>query len=77
VEYEKVQVVDIENGNRLETYIIKGEEHSGVICLNGAAARCVQPQDHVIIMAYCEVSKDELEHFHPQIVIVDEQNKII
>ena len=54
-EYEKVQVVDIDNGNRLETYTIAGEKNSGMVCLNGAAARCVQTGDHVIIMSYCQL----------------------
>ena len=53
LEYEKVQIVDVNNGQRFETYTIAGEENSGVICLNGAAARCVQKGDKVIIMAYC------------------------
>ncbi|WP_288054074.1 aspartate 1-decarboxylase [Caloranaerobacter azorensis] len=61
IENERVQVVNINNGARLETYVIKGERNSGVICLNGAAARLVQPGDKVIIMAYCWVDKDEAE----------------
>ena len=59
LEYEKVQIVDVNNGQRFETYTIAGEENSGVICLNGAAARCVQKGDKVIIMAYCNMTADE------------------
>ena len=59
LEYEKVQVVDINNGERFETYTIAGEENSGVICLNGAAARCVQKGDKVIIMAYCSLTPEK------------------
>lgn len=77
IEYEKVQIVDINNGNRLETYVIKGEENSGVICLNGAAARCVQPGDKIIIMSYAQLTPDEADNFKPSIIIVDENNKYI
>ena len=76
LEYEKVQVVDIDNGNRLETYTIAGEENSGVICLNGAAARCVSAGDKVIIMAYCNMSPEEAKTHKPSVVFVDENNKI-
>lgn len=75
-EYEKVQVVDVEAGTRLETYTIAGEPGSGMICLNGAAARCVQPGDHIIIMAYCEMSPDEVKEHEPVVVFVDEENKV-
>ena len=61
-EYERVQVVDINNGNRLETYVIAGERNSGVICLNGAAARLVEIGDKVIIMAYVWLDEHELEN---------------
>lgn len=54
LEYEKVQIVDVENGSRFETYTIAGEENSGMICLNGAAARMVQVGDHIILMAYAD-----------------------
>ena len=56
-EYEKVQIVDIDNGNRFETYTIAGERGSGIICLNGAAAKCVEVGDKVIIMAYAAKTK--------------------
>lgn len=76
LEYEKVQVVDVNNGNRLETYTIAGESGSGVICLNGAAARCVSTGDKVIIMAYCQVTPEEAREFNPTVVFVDDDNKI-
>ncbi len=76
LEYEKVQVVDINNGERLETYTIAGERGSGVICLNGAAARCVQKGDKVIIMAYCTMSADEAKTHRPKVVFVGEKNEI-
>ena len=76
LEYEKVQIVDVENGNRFETYTIAGEENSGMICLNGAAARQVQVGDHIILMAYCDMTPEEAKDHRPQVVFVDEQNKI-
>ena len=76
-EYEKVQIADIENGNRFETYTIAGKENSGMICLNGAAARCVSNGDHVIIMSYCQLSEDEIPHHTPKVVFVDENNRIV
>ena len=76
LEYEKVQVVDIDNGNRLETYTIAGEAGSGVICLNGAAARCVDVGDKVIIMAYCNMTPDEAKTHKPSVVFVNDENKI-
>ena len=75
-EYQKVQVVDINNGNRLETYTIAGERNSGIICLNGAAARCVSQGDKVIIMAYSSYSQDDLKDYKPKVVFVDDNNKI-
>lgn len=77
LEYERVQVVDVENGNRLETYTIEGEPGSGMICLNGAAARHVLPGDHVIIMAYCEMEQEEAENHRPTVIFVDEENRIV
>lgn len=76
-EYERVQVVDINNGNRLETYVIAGERNSGVICLNGAAARLVEIGDKVIIMAYVLLNEQELETYNPTVVFVDQDNKPI
>ncbi|MDU5988338.1 aspartate 1-decarboxylase [Anaerococcus vaginalis] len=75
-EYQKVQVVNINNGNRIETYTIAGEKNSGVICLNGAAARHFSPNDLVIIMAYASYSEKDLEKYSPKVVFVDDENKI-
>ncbi|WP_368491098.1 aspartate 1-decarboxylase [Clostridium sp. BJN0013] len=76
IEYEKIQVVDIDNGNRLETYVIAGEEGSKVICLNGAAARCVQPGDKVILMTYCQIDEKEAKAHKPIVVFLNENNSI-
>ena len=76
LEYEKVQIVDVDNGSRFETYTISGERGSGVICLNGAAARCVHVNDKIIIMAYCEIDAEEAKDHKPKVVFVDEDNKI-
>jgi aspartate 1-decarboxylase len=75
-EYEKVQIVDVENGQRFETYTIAGEPGSGMICLNGAAARCVSVRDHVIIMCYANLSEEEADTHKPSVVFVDEDNHI-
>lgn len=75
--HEWVHVVNVNNGNRLETYTITGEAGSGVICLNGAAARLVQPGDKVIIMSYAGFAEDELHTFHHRVIFVDEQNRIV
>ena len=72
-EYEKVQVVDIDNGARLETYVIVGGP--GQICMNGAAARLVHPGDRIIVMAYAEVEEAELADFKPAIVLVNDRNQ--
>ena len=76
LEYEKVQIVDVNNGNRFETYTIAGERGSGMICLNGAAARCVSTGDKIIIMCYCQIEADEAASHQPKVVFVDENNKI-
>jgi aspartate 1-decarboxylase len=75
LENEKVQIVDNNNGSRLETYVIPGPRGSGVICLNGAAARLVQPGDTVIIISYAMLSSEELESHKPTVVFVDENNR--
>lgn len=75
LEYEKVQIADVDNGERLETYVIAGEAGSGVICLNGAAARCVSTGDKVIIMAYEQVTPEEAQSFKPKVVFVDDANR--
>ena len=76
LEYEKVQIVDVENGKSFETYTIAGEPGSGMICLNGAAARQVQVDDHIIIMAYCEMTPEEAKDHKPHVVFVNGENKI-
>ena len=76
-EYEKVQIVDIDNGNRFETYTIAGEAGSGIICLNGAAAKCVSVGDKVIIMAYADMTPDEVAQHLPTVLFVDDQNRIV
>ncbi len=73
---ERVQVVNNNNGERLETYVIPGKRDSGVICLNGAAARLVQPGDVVIIMAYAWMEQPEAKTYQPVVVLLDEKNKI-
>ena len=77
IEYEKVQVADVDNGNRLETYVIAGERGSGVICLNGAAARLVNMGDKVIIMSYAQMTPEEFKENPPKVVFVDEENNIV
>ncbi|EJW18189.1 aspartate 1-decarboxylase [Paenibacillus alvei] len=72
---EKVQIVNNYNGARLETYVIPGPKHSGVICLNGAAARLVQPGDNVIIISYASMTNEEARQYKPNIVFVDGGNK--
>jgi len=74
---EKVQVVNNNNGSRLETYVIRGPRNSGVICLNGAAARLVQPGDKVIIIAYAMMTEQEVVAFRPTVVLVDGNNQIV
>lgn len=75
-EYELVQVVNVNNGNRFETYTIKGKANSGMICLNGAAARMAQQGDIIIIMAYASMTTEEAKNHKPTVVLVDEENKI-
>lgn len=74
--HEKVQIVNNHNGARFETYTIAGQRGSGVICLNGAAARMVQTGDVVIIMSYVQISNDELAQHRPNVLIMDERNRI-
>ena len=74
---ERVQIVDNNNGNRLETYTIAGAAGSGIICLNGAAARKVAVGDKVIIIAYAQMTGKEAEKLVPRVVMVDEHNKVI
>lgn len=74
---EKVQIVDINNGERFETYTIKGEAGSGVICINGAAARLVQVGDKVIIIAYALMDAEDAKTFQPNVLVLDEKNRIV
>lgn len=77
VAYEKVLVADVDNGNRFETYVIVGKADSGIICINGAAAHCVEVGDRVIIMAFAEMTPEEAETHSPKVVFVDEKNHAI
>ena len=76
LEYEKVQIVDINNGSRFETYTIAGERGSGMICLNGAAARCVSTGDKIIIMSYASMTPEEAKTHKPTVIVVDDDNRI-
>ena len=77
MEYEKVEIADIDNGNRFATYTNAGEAGSGIICLNGAAAKCVNVGDKVIIMAYAQMTPDEAREHKPTVLFVDEHNKVV
>jgi aspartate 1-decarboxylase len=74
--FEKVQVVNVNTGSRLETYVIEGERNSGTIQLNGAAARLGAAGDHVIVISYADYEMSELENFEPKLVFVDAKNRI-
>lgn len=74
---EKVQIVNNNNGARFETYVIEGPADSGIVCLNGAAARLVQPGDIVIIIAYCWLEEEAARSFKPKLVFLNENNKVI
>ena len=77
LEYERVHIVNVNSGSRIETYVIAGERGSGVICLNGAAARSGQKGDLVIIMAYADMSPEEAKEHRPKVVFVDDKNSIV
>ena len=77
IPFEKVQVLNINNGARFETYVIEGEYGTGTICLNGAAARLVQLDDEVIIISYAMISAKDIDNFKPHIVFLDETNQIV
>ncbi|MGA4721885.1 aspartate 1-decarboxylase [Fictibacillus nanhaiensis] len=77
LENEKVQIVNVTNGARLETYVISGPRGTGTICLNGAAARLVQPGDIVIIISYAIMNEEEVQNHEPKVVLVNENNQII
>jgi aspartate 1-decarboxylase len=76
LEFEQVAVVDVDNGARLETYVIEGERGSGAICINGAAARLVAPGDRVIIISYADYDEAELARYEPRVVHVDRSNQL-
>ena len=75
-EWQKVEILDVNNGERFQTYVIKGKPDTGCICLNGAAARCVSTGDKIIIMAYAGYEPEEARTHKPAVVFVDEENKI-
>jgi aspartate 1-decarboxylase len=77
VVHEKVQVVNNNNGARFETYVIEGKRGSGTICLNGAAARLVQPGDKVIIMAYAHMTPEEAANYKPTVLLLGDNNQIL
>ncbi|MCX7694765.1 MAG: aspartate 1-decarboxylase [Caloramator sp.] len=77
LENERVQIVNVNNGERFDTYVIKGERGKGDICLNGAAARLVHIGDKVIIMAYAYVDEKEAINLKPKVILVDDKNKIL
>ncbi len=77
MEYEKVQIADVNNGNRFETYTIAGEAGSGIICLNGAAAKCVNVGDTIIIMAYADMTPEEAATHKPTVLFVNEKNQLV
>ena len=76
IEGERVQIVNNNNGERLETYVIRGERYSGQICLNGAAARTAQIGDIIIIIAYAWITPEEAKDFKPKTVFPDQKNQI-
>ena len=76
IEFEKVHVLDVTNGNRLETYVIKGQENSGEVCINGAAAHLINVNDLVIIASYCSLNDEDLIDFKPTIILVNEKNQV-
>jgi aspartate 1-decarboxylase len=74
---QQVDVVDVDNGNRLTTYAIEGERGSGILCINGAAARLISPGDTVIIIAYASMSDEDARAHDPHVVFVDKDNRIV
>lgn len=74
---ERVQIVNLNNGSRVETYVMAGKPGSGTICMNGAAARWAQPQDKVIIISYCLLSGEEIKKHKPKVILVDGKNRIV
>ena len=76
IEFEKVHVLDVTNGNRLETYVFKSQENSGEVCINGAAAHLINVNDLVIIASYCSLNDEDLIDFNPTIILVNEKNQV-
>ena len=76
-EYEKIHVLDITNGNRIDTYIIRGERGSGKVCINGAAAHLIHKDDLAIIVSYCQLNELEVQDHTPKIVHVNSENKVV
>ena len=76
VPYERIDVYDIDNGNRFSTYLIEGRAGSGDCCVNGAAARLVEKGDRLILAAYCAVNEDEVREHRPKVVVIGDENKI-
>ena len=74
---QQVDVVDVDNGNRLTTYAIEGERGSGILCINGAAARLISPGDTVIIIAYASMTDEDARSHDPHVVFVDKDNRIV
>ena len=76
LEFEKVSVVNINNGARFETYVIAGEKGSGIFCLNGAAARLGEIGDKIIVISYADMTEEEYQNYDPSVILLDENNKI-
>lgn len=76
IEFEKVHVLNLNNGERIETYVIKGARDSGIICMNGPAARKMAPGDTIIILSYCSLEYNEAKKFKPSIIFPDKNNKL-
>jgi aspartate 1-decarboxylase len=76
IENEKVHVLNLNNGERMETYVIKGQRDSGVICMNGPAARKVAPGDQVVIISYCTLDFEEAKKFTPSVIFPNKNNKL-
>lgn len=76
IPYEKIQVVNINNGSRFESYAIEGKRRSGTICINGAAARMASVGDEIIIISYANYNEDELKNFKPTLILLDKENKV-
>ncbi len=77
IENERVQVVNLNNGTRFETYVIQGESGKGMVCLNGPAARLVTKGDIIHILSYATISEEELENFKPMIIVLNDKNEIV